>query len=116
MYKKLFIVAFVLLLASCKGTKYTSHTKKPTSKPKTTSVTKKPTTSTKPSASKPVDASTKTTETLEATSTTTVYADVVKNYIDQYKETAKDNMRTHGIPASITLAQGILESGAGNGR
>src|SRR5690606_31827821 len=39
-----------------------------------------------------------------------------KNYIEQYKETAKENMRTHGILASITLAQGILESGAGNGR
>lgn len=54
-------------------------------------------------------------ETLEATSKTTVYTDVVKAYINQYKETAKDNMRNHGVPASITLAQGILESGAGRG-
>jgi|SRR5690554_981130 len=111
MYKKVFILACVLFLASCKGTKYTSNTKKPTSKPRTTTVVKKPGTTTKPT--KPVA---KPTETLESTSKTTVYADVIKNYISQYKEIAKDNMRTHGIPASITLAQGILESGAGNGR
>lgn len=111
MYKKIFILACILFLASCKGAKYTSNTKKPASKPRTTSVAKKPTPTTKPttSVSNP-------TETLQSTSTTTVYADVVKNYIEQYKETAKDNMRKHGIPASITLAQGILESGAGNGR
>ncbi len=116
MYKKIFILACVLFLASCKGTKYTSHTKKPVSKSKTTSVAKK-TTSTQPKTAKPNPTTPeRQTETLEATSTTTVYADVVKSYIDQYKEIAKDNMRTHGIPASITLAQGILESGSGNGR
>ena len=116
MYKKIFILACVLFLVSCKGTKYTSHTKKPVSKPKTTTVVKKPTTShpkqVKPKPTTPE----RQTETLEATSTTTVYTDVIKTYIDQYKEIAKDNMRTHGIPASITLAQGILESGSGNGR
>jgi LysM repeat protein len=37
----------------------------------------------------------------------------VLDYIAQYKETAMANMRTYGIPASIILAQGILESGAG---
>lgn len=35
-------------------------------------------------------------------------------YISQWKEVAIDNMVKHGIPASITLAQGILESGDGN--
>lgn len=54
-------------------------------------------------------------EVLESTSRTVVYAELVQQYIDTYKETAKDNMRRHGIPASITLAQGILESGAGQG-
>ena len=29
-----------------------------------------------------------------------------QEYIDRYKETAMEAMRTHGIPASITLAQG----------
>jgi len=36
-----------------------------------------------------------------------------QEYIDQYKEIAKDNMRRYGIPASVTLAQGILESASG---
>jgi len=115
MYKKVFILACVLFLASCKGTKYTSNTKKPASKPRTTVVKKPVSTQPKTTQSKP-RTSDRQTETLEATSTTTVYVDVIKTYIDQYKEIAKDNMRTHGIPASITLAQGILESGSGNGR
>lgn len=59
--------------------------------------------------------STKNTETLESTSKTVVYAEVVKAYIQDFKEVAKGNMRSHGIPASIILAQGILESGAGRG-
>ena len=35
-------------------------------------------------------------------------------YIDEYSYIAISQMQTHKIPASITLAQGILESGAGN--
>ena len=34
-------------------------------------------------------------------------------YIEKYKDIAINNMKTHGIPASITLAQGCLESGDG---
>lgn len=34
-------------------------------------------------------------------------------YIETYAETAVEKMREHKIPASITLAQGILESAAG---
>lgn len=36
-----------------------------------------------------------------------------QNYIDQYKDLAIEEMLSYGIPASITLAQGLLESGAG---
>lgn len=35
-------------------------------------------------------------------------------YIEKYKDAAMYNMREKKVPASITLAQGILESGAGN--
>ena len=38
----------------------------------------------------------------------------VEEYIETYKDIAMREMREHKIPASITLAQGILESGAGN--
>jgi LysM repeat protein len=37
-------------------------------------------------------------------------------YINQFKDIAMDEMRTHKIPASITLAQGCLESSYGNSR
>jgi LysM repeat protein len=37
-------------------------------------------------------------------------------YIDMWKEEAVYQMAAHGIPASITLAQGILESRDGNSR
>jgi LysM repeat protein len=38
----------------------------------------------------------------------------VDDYILTYKDVAIEKMKDHGIPASITLAQGILESGSGN--
>ena len=34
-------------------------------------------------------------------------------YIDKYKELAMEQQQKHRIPASITLAQGLLESNAG---
>ena len=37
-----------------------------------------------------------------------------EEYIQTYKDIAIREMKTHKIPASITLAQGLLESGAGN--
>ena len=35
------------------------------------------------------------------------------DYIEKYKTMAQDQMQRHQIPASITLAQGLLESAAG---
>ncbi len=37
-----------------------------------------------------------------------------EEYIERYKDIAMQKMREYRIPASITLAQGILESGSGN--
>ena len=43
------------------------------------------------------------------------YEEVVAVYIENYAAIVKDEMREYGIPASIKMAQGILESGAGRG-
>lgn len=38
-----------------------------------------------------------------------------EDYIKKYRDIAVEEMKRYNIPASITLAQGLLESGAGNG-
>ena len=40
----------------------------------------------------------------------------IQKYVNRYGSFASQEMKTYGIPASITLAQGILESGMGFGR
>lgn len=44
------------------------------------------------------------------------FKSTTKTYIDTYKLIAQEEMRLYKIPASITIAQGILESGSGKGR
>ena len=36
-----------------------------------------------------------------------------QSYADQYAEAAMEQMKRYGIPASVTLAQGMLESSNG---
>nr|WP_317632851.1 glucosaminidase domain-containing protein [uncultured Flavobacterium sp.] len=72
-------------------------------------------TPTKSTSTKNTDSSSSNTEVLEATSKTTVTHELINQYIQNYKHIAQENMRTHKIPASITMAQGILESGSGTG-
>lgn len=43
------------------------------------------------------------------------YNERVSNYISTYGDIAKEEMKLYGVPASIKIAQGILESGAGYG-
>lgn len=123
MHKLLF--AFCLIfIASCSTQKKTVSNNKgksviQTSKP--TATTSRPAnTISRPAStnvSKPTSSeSTAPNEELKATSTVKITQQVVLDYIDQFKETAKNNMKEFGIPASITLAQGILESGAGTAR
>ncbi len=40
-------------------------------------------------------------------------SEVIRNYISKYKDIAMEEMQRTGVPASITLAQGIHETGAG---
>lgn len=54
-------------------------------------------------------------EVLEATSRLSVTSDNIRDYILKYEVTARENMVAYGIPASIKLAQGVLESGSGQG-
>lgn len=56
------------------------------------------------------------TEKLIATSNVTATKASIEEYIEAYKMVAMENMKVYGIPASIKLAQGILESGSGSGR
>lgn len=39
-----------------------------------------------------------------------------EEYIQKYKSLAVEEMEVYGIPASITMAQALLESDNGNGR
>lgn len=115
MIKRLIIFAFAILILSCSSKKNIVRTT--TSNPKTrTVVTTKPTVSpTKKQEAKSTTEKKEEPEILEATTQVKVTTAMVLAYIEKYKETAKNNMVEYNIPASIILAQGILESGAGTG-
>lgn len=107
MFKKSLLLFIALTLISCHATKSPIVTRKKAASKNTTysSKNKKTNTSNKSRS-----------EVIESTSRTVVTNDVVSGYVLQYKDIAMSNMKTYGIPASIILAQGILESGAGRGR
>ena len=50
------------------------------------------------------------------TNQTNEYVASTEEYLTIFSPIAQDEMRLYGIPASITLAQGILESNSGKGR
>ncbi|MGZ9676625.1 glucosaminidase domain-containing protein [Flavobacterium sp. GNP001] len=123
MFKKIILLFFVILLGSCNSTKPIITTKKPVSNTKVTPtrmIKKNPVstvTKTKPIPKKVTSTSTKKPEieTIVSTSKTVVTSDVIVMYVAKFKDIAMNNMKSYGIPASIILAQGILESGAGKG-
>ncbi|WP_026730460.1 glucosaminidase domain-containing protein [Flavobacterium denitrificans] len=114
MIKKSILLLVILVLASCSSSKPVIATTKKVAatQAKTASVKKSP-------VAKPIGknypSTNNTTEVIQSTSKTVVTSDLINNYIFQFKDIAMGNMKTYGIPASIILAQGILESGAGKG-
>lgn len=134
MVKKIILILILITLVGCNVAKpVIVTTKKIPSKQKTEiartakkpiitkSIVKKPVVSKQPvkrsvGTNLPKESSlNQTTEVIVSSSQTIVSTDVVVNYVAQFKNVAMDNMRIYGIPASIVLAQGILESGAGRG-
>ncbi len=124
MFKKILLTFTIISLIGCNATKpVIVTTKKAPLKQKTeiVRITKKANATrsvkTKPMLSSPTKSQkgNQETEAIVSTSKTFVTNDVIKTYIYKYKDIAMGNMKNYGIPASIILAQGILESGAGRG-
>ena len=127
MNSKFLIVFLLIFLASCSSSKpvvrTTKSTKTVTRKPVARNNSNSKTTPVRQAASSSGSTNSNTTSSnndestvvLTATTTVKVTTKLVLEYIDSYKEIAKDNMVKNGIPASITLGQAILESGAGTG-
>ena len=113
-----FLIALflVFLLSSCSSSKQVIRTSKSTKTVTRKPVAKKPT---KSEPNRPPNSSSdsddKSVVVLEATTKVKVTTQLVLEYIESFKEIAKENMVRDGIPASITLGQAILESGAGTG-
>lgn len=115
MVKKIFTFIILATLVSCSSSKPAIATTKRAAEIQRTRVaTTKKQAPIKPIA-KNYPSTNNTTEVIQSTSKTVVTSDLINNYILQFKDIAMGNMQKYGIPASIILAQGILESGAGKG-
>ena len=114
MIRKLALLFVVLLVASCNSRRVVIQTSRSGKyNPQPTVVIKKSEDNNARTSSN--SNNTSKTEILEATTRVKVTTEIVLAYISQYKDIAKNNMKQFGIPSSICLGQGILESGAGTG-
>jgi len=105
---KLFLTIFVVAItvASCgSGKNVITRKKKPATTTKSATAKPKPVARTMPKEKDKV------TETIKTRS-----GDKVANYVTDFASVAMAEMKLYKIPASIKLAQGILESGSGEGR
>ena len=116
MIKKILLLFILIILASCNASKPIIVTKKTTTHSSKKVAVKTPKKSSSSSKFSKKEQNNSAIETIESTSKTVVTSDLVNDYIFQFKGVAMSNMKNYGIPASIILAQGILESGAGRGR
>ncbi|MVX35489.1 glucosaminidase domain-containing protein [Myroides sp. LoEW2-1] len=122
MLKKVLLLTSILLLVSCGSKRSTLSGKKVRTKELVSKEQyradlrkKEEHKQTKTTEYKRVTSNSDQSQVLDATSSVVVTTDLIQNYILTYKGIAQDNMVNHGIPASITLAQGVLESGSGQG-
>jgi len=115
-----FVLIFFVSCGSNKGIVNVSKSNQSNSKPVVSTTNRQ-----EPKTTLPTDTESKTNveikseaqlETLEATSKVKVTTELVLQYIEKYKSVAMENMKNHGVPASVSLAQAILESGAGTGK
>lgn len=105
MKKGVIVICLLALVLSC-GSKKRVTSKTSKSKPRTERVVK----------AKDVEVVTPKSEVETPSTPTEMVANPTAFYINTYSAIAQDEMRLYGIPASITLAQGILESSSGRGR
>lgn len=118
MIRKIVLLLIVLIATSCSSRKVVIQTKRPKNyQPPTKVVVVKPVENTNSVviSTDTIKTTEPKTEILEATTRVKVTTEMVLAYIDSYKTIAKNNMVQYGIPSSICLGQGILESGAGTG-
>ena len=127
MIKKFILIVIMIFVVSCNANHAVVKTTKPNPRKSEAQVVQRvrkpiyrPVTKNNPVAITKKDSPTvktysNATEVLEATTRVKVTTQMVLAYIDKYKSVAKENMTRTGIPASITLGQAILESGAGTG-
>ncbi len=112
MIRKIALFSLVLFIMSCNSKKaIIQTTKSDRVKPHQSDVVKNH----EPKPTKNIETPSSKSEILEATTRVKVTTEIVLAYIANYKEIAKKNMKEFGIPSSICLGQGILESGAGTG-
>lgn len=104
--KQIVIIIFLSVLIFSCGTKKKIVTKKKVERPKTEQVLTKPE---EPQSDPEAEES-------PIETPVTTYADATEAYIAKFNGIAMEEMRKYKIPASITLAQGILESGSAKGR
>ncbi len=111
------IAILLSLFFSCKSKQVVIPSKKPASKVSRVPSSRENTTSSqqKNSKSTPKKAVISKVPPVKSAPTYGSYTAKINNYVDLYAEIAMEQMRQYNIPASITLAQGILESGAGTG-
>ncbi|MFV8837679.1 glucosaminidase domain-containing protein [Salinimicrobium soli] len=98
---RVMLLMLLLVASSCGSKKKIAAQKEAERKERTVRVTSKEETSE---------------EKVTRTTAPKTYTDKVTAYISLYAPIAQEEMHLYKIPASITLAQGILESGAGEGR